>query len=397
MVNRTYITRKLNQIGMQHAQTGSPSIEAAIRYLQGEQTLADMADNYGLSIDSSNYSSVHSRQESPSGGRLASERYLANTSASDTSSSDIDTRVTIGMVGYKVKSALPDTSKALPSIGKDNSSVPYPRLCGASFSMTGKLACFFSPIPHPSASSFSTFAFTTRKEQPILQSRKFKTQPKTFTVWENYRAFLLSQQQAKTIETNDRSVIKSSRERFDFWLDDVDIDDPEQLLTKHVHKNVSSCDLLARLNRQETQSPRHTATSLITKARRLRRMSTNSIGTNTSDRGRSGSNDNSDTSEKGSRSRSSRGARHPRQDLIVGKLADNSPKSSPFVPASALPGVSSIQPPGHYRSKVKILDCEALVPVDKLLGKHLQYVFNNLESMVIRQMSATLIHKNHSG
>jgi len=69
--------------------------------------------------------------------------------------------------------------------------VPYPCLCGARFSPTGKLIVFFSPLPHPSETKFTTHTLGSHNQQPILQTTQFTTQPKTFDLYDSYRNFIL--------------------------------------------------------------------------------------------------------------------------------------------------------------------------------------------------------------
>ncbi|TPX62836.1 hypothetical protein PhCBS80983_g00188 [Powellomyces hirtus] len=77
-------------------------------------------------------------------------------------------------------------------VGTESRNVPFPRLCGASFSPNGQLVYFFSTLPHPSTTKFTAYSLVTRNQQPVLQSQHFTTQPRTFSLYENYRAFVFT-------------------------------------------------------------------------------------------------------------------------------------------------------------------------------------------------------------
>ncbi|KAI8822647.1 uncharacterized protein EV422DRAFT_524852 [Fimicolochytrium jonesii] len=106
----------------------------------------------------------------------------------DASSSDSDM---MSMVGGRNNSQEKRLMKDV-IVGKDVSNVPFPRLCGASFSSGGQLVCFFSPLPHPSATKFTAYTLVTRNQQPVLQSQHFTAQPRTFPHYESYRAFIFT-------------------------------------------------------------------------------------------------------------------------------------------------------------------------------------------------------------
>jgi hypothetical protein len=132
---------------------------------------------------------------------------------SETSSSDSE----VGM-GYRLKSNIETLTR---HVGKNN--IPFPCLGGARFSFSGTLVYFTSPLPHPSASKFSSFSVSTRNMQPILQTQQLRTHPKSYPLYEQYRAFLLSKYPRQalhhSLEVRDRSL--------DMWLDDEEEDDEE--------------------------------------------------------------------------------------------------------------------------------------------------------------------------
>jgi hypothetical protein len=80
--------------------------------------------------------------------------------------------------------------------------VPYPRLCGAVFSQTGKLAVFYSPLPHPKTTKFSDTRGDWGHSKKFEQTGfPFTTQPKMLHHYAKYREFL--------VEHGARSVISN--------------------------------------------------------------------------------------------------------------------------------------------------------------------------------------------
>jgi hypothetical protein len=116
---------------------------------------------------------------------------------------------------------------------KDNHNVPFPCLCGASFSPSGQLTYFLSPLPHPSSTKFTSYTLSTKNQHPILQSQGFSTQPKTYALYENYRSFVLARCPRMflggiptlhdRITMGDDNIIKDKK--LDYWLDDEEIED----------------------------------------------------------------------------------------------------------------------------------------------------------------------------
>ncbi|TPX73910.1 hypothetical protein CcCBS67573_g04826 [Chytriomyces confervae] len=69
--------------------------------------------------------------------------------------------------------------------------VPFPRMCGATFSMSGQLVCFFSPLPHPSAVKFHHVAFSTRRQHRGINRIPYNSHPRNYSIYENYRSYLI--------------------------------------------------------------------------------------------------------------------------------------------------------------------------------------------------------------
>ncbi|KAJ3028436.1 UNVERIFIED_CONTAM: hypothetical protein HDU68_001662 [Siphonaria sp. JEL0065] len=78
---------------------------------------------------------------------------------------------------------------------KDDTNIPFPRLCGASFSMGGHLACFFSPLPHPAQVKYAAYSLSTRRQQPLFQTYQFTT---NYVMFEHFRNFLVQKSSAES-------------------------------------------------------------------------------------------------------------------------------------------------------------------------------------------------------
>lgn len=95
---------------------------------------------------------------------------------------------------------------------------------------------FFSPLPHPSATKFTAYTLVTRNQQPVLQSQHFATHPKTYPLYENYRAFILARfpksyiasgvlHESAALDVFDNTALPASKrgkmlsEKQNYWLD----------------------------------------------------------------------------------------------------------------------------------------------------------------------------------
>lgn len=152
------------------------------------------------SNDLSNYQQSSSNANSEEPPSILANRFTREFD-SDSATSTSDDDFLIGRDTRRQYQFEEDVERDTTRVGyKSISNVPFPKLCGASFSPCGKLVCFYSPLPHPSVTKFTSYTLTTRNQQPILQSEHFTTQPKTYSQYENYRSFLLSKV-FKTIQT----------------------------------------------------------------------------------------------------------------------------------------------------------------------------------------------------
>ncbi|KAH6581141.1 hypothetical protein BASA61_009212 [Batrachochytrium salamandrivorans] len=251
MANRTFLTAKIGQIGSAFAAKSLPCLEACVRYLLGDPNATapiPSSQVYGETLNVSSLSEAstgisgdshfdhdrdytHSR-ELRNFGRSATDYPMSETSSSDPDGS-------LPLMGRRVKPMDDHRLMRETTTGKDNSNIPFPVLCAASFSMCGKLVYFKSPLPHPSTTKFTTYTLSSRNQQPVLQSQHFQTQPKTYPLYESYRAFVLARFPKITVtgvgagigvnasESDllalDGGTIDSqtrSRAKMDFWLDD---------------------------------------------------------------------------------------------------------------------------------------------------------------------------------
>ncbi|KAJ3158510.1 hypothetical protein HDU86_002735 [Geranomyces michiganensis] len=130
---------------------------------------------------------VHQRTMVPPAPIPDFDSDLTTSSDSDASPATADSALLIGRKKLQDKRLLKEVI-----VGTESRNVPFPRLCGASFSPNGQLVYFFSSLPHPSTTRFTAYSLVTRNQQPVLQSQHFTTQPRTYSLYENYRAFVLT-------------------------------------------------------------------------------------------------------------------------------------------------------------------------------------------------------------
>ncbi|KAJ3287295.1 GATOR complex protein wdr59 [Borealophlyctis nickersoniae] len=272
MANRMHMSTKLGQIAQACVGRGSACLEACVRYLlHGDPasssgggvstsstpipiaSTAVSEDGTDLSRTSSGFlagmadndGSLGFGGEIGFGGALDPDvRFNDDDDEDTTSSSDAEG---LAVLGGRLKRKMTDKRMLQEVIvGRDNSNVPFPRLCGATFSANGKLVYFFSQLPHPSSTKFMAYTLTTRNQQPVLQSQHFDTQPKTYPLYENYRAFVLARfpkkfsgaapdarvpegDKASRILTGPLSQDSGAKGNIDdYWLDDEDEDEGDE-------------------------------------------------------------------------------------------------------------------------------------------------------------------------
>ena len=121
-----------------------------------------------------------------------------------------------------------DSKRVFSGVGKirreEGDNVPYPRLCGAFFSLDGKLITFFSPIPHPSNRKF----FDRRDSSPYQKNTAiFKTQqPRLLSQYAKYREFLVERGQTQPAQArvalSQEKTGKNVEKNFVDWFDSDD-------------------------------------------------------------------------------------------------------------------------------------------------------------------------------
>eukprot|EP00842_Homolaphlyctis_polyrhiza_P005824 jgi/Hompol1/6242/HPOL_004901-RA len=312
MANRTSLAVKLGQIGSTFAEKSMPCLEACIRYLLGDPNAAIPVPNtHNFPVDVAHSGSVsgastgvsidsyadrdYGVRETPPGLELGGIGHVAADSLSiSDSSSEADGSIEI--MGQRVRPIGDRRLVRETALGKDNSNVPFPRLCGASFTMSGKLVYFRSPLPHPSMTKFTAYTLSTRKQQPVLQSQHFQTQPKTYPLYENYRAFVLARfpkwmaagsTAAAGGSTTDAAVVpaepntttqgRNKNNKMDYWLDDEPGGDETPApslywrpkpLTSFQPMTFSSPDFLAQLQRFNSPTPKSQSSATMTPVRK---------------------------------------------------------------------------------------------------------------------------------
>ncbi|KAI8902794.1 hypothetical protein BC833DRAFT_616326 [Globomyces pollinis-pini] len=263
MLNRTYLSSKLVQISKSFAQKGLPCLEPIIKYLLG--TSGNQMPVPSIKQPSSLNSDANENNYTPEMDRtyVTATEFQANHLTNDLSPSDDSSSNEDEIVNPIAQQFYKD------NYDKESNNVPFPCLCGARFSPTGKLVHFFSPLPHPASSKFTSYSLTNRNQRPVLQTESFETQPKTYPLYERYRNFVLakcpriqlgsnvasSQNESTSLELKIREELPNSDRRLDYWLDDEDIEEeipslywrPKPSLPPQ-SKNIQTTDFLARLS-----------------------------------------------------------------------------------------------------------------------------------------------------
>ncbi|KAJ3205825.1 hypothetical protein HDU67_008623 [Dinochytrium kinnereticum] len=196
-LQRNHISSKISSIISYNTARGESSFEPCMRYLLfGEQVLGSESTTsiksrrsssvnaglFSLGTEMTQYVSPSTQSKNvPSGTDVLSKSLDESVSSNDEELNQITNRLSVKNDQKILASSQPH----------ETSNVPYPRLCGATFSLSGKLVCFFSPIPHPHAVRYTAYTISTRNQQPVLQPQLFPIQPKSYGLYENYRTFLV--------------------------------------------------------------------------------------------------------------------------------------------------------------------------------------------------------------
>ncbi|KAL2918427.1 hypothetical protein HK105_201828 [Polyrhizophydium stewartii] len=248
MSNRAHLSQRLSQISMVHVSRKLPCLEDCVRYLLGESSLA--APHFGahIPIDTPPPASLSGGSTGVSAESYQGREALAGLdigglahpgeelSLSETSSSDAEGPFALGR--FK-----PLTDRRFMQDGpgsKDSSNVPYPRLCGASFSMSGHLVFFRSSLPHPSTTKFKAQIFSMRSQYPVRQLQAFTSQPKTLAQYFQYRNFLQSRPPRPGVSASagssellvpDTSGAQVRTRRSEKWLGDDITEEPPSIMS----------------------------------------------------------------------------------------------------------------------------------------------------------------------
>ncbi|KAJ3147784.1 hypothetical protein HDU89_005143 [Geranomyces variabilis] len=217
MANRRCLAAKISQIATSCARRSVPCLDPCLKYLlfgevpsppspsgalAARPGAPQLAATHAASIYAytgvagphsteptlaSSMDTVHQRPLIPPAPIPEFDSDLTTSSDSDASPATADSALLIGRKKLQDKRLLKEVI-----VGTESRNVPFPRLCGASFSPNGQLVYFFSSLPHPSTTRFTAYSLVTRNQQPVLQSQHFTTQPRTYSLYENYRAFVLT-------------------------------------------------------------------------------------------------------------------------------------------------------------------------------------------------------------
>ncbi|KAJ3129777.1 hypothetical protein HK098_000147 [Nowakowskiella sp. JEL0407] len=163
-------------------------------YYMFEKSIHSKFVRTGFLMDSSSESSMESseNEETPSifsvglNEGIVNERRLTGVVGAGTQSSN-----NFGF-GFEWRNKGEKIILADDIVGKEFSKIPFPRLCGASFSHSGRLVCFFSQLPHPSTAKFTALTLTTRNQHPVFYPHQFNSMPKSYPLFESYIKFVAS-------------------------------------------------------------------------------------------------------------------------------------------------------------------------------------------------------------
>ncbi|KAI8614419.1 hypothetical protein BC830DRAFT_1212928 [Chytriomyces sp. MP71] len=158
---------------------------------------------------------------------------------------------------------------------RDKKNIPYPRLCGATFSMSGHLVCFFSPLPHPAATKFAVVAWSVRKQTSVATPINFTTQPASYSMYELYLSHLIEKFPKQNVPNlnNDGLIPTSSSilpstlfgQNQENWVGLDEEEDGETSLQtlmmgpQRDSKRVTTRDLLSRLRQYGVIKPIHSS------------------------------------------------------------------------------------------------------------------------------------------
>ncbi|KAI8852976.1 hypothetical protein BC829DRAFT_34631 [Chytridium lagenaria] len=255
MAQRTYLSSKLSSLSNLFSLRGESPLEPCLRFLlfgesvaSSEEPLATYSARRSSSVHAGMFSLANADVAQNLSGHLGQGK---NTTpggpGADVLSKSLDESVSSNdeeaqHAGTRIK--LKGEPNMMSGISPEASNIPFPRLCGASFSFSGKLVCFFSQMPHPNAVRYTAYSLSSRNHQPVLQPQMFPYQPKTYTLYESYRNFLVERfpqlvkfkvvptandKESKPISSSNdvqtgeiHKVLNQFGNNVDYWFDDDD-------------------------------------------------------------------------------------------------------------------------------------------------------------------------------
>ncbi|KAJ3354603.1 hypothetical protein HDU83_005054 [Entophlyctis luteolus] len=246
----------------------SSVLSEGMKLVKSEDKVGSIGGQASLNSDrSETVESVNSTDGVPVGRSSGTHSFIQ----SDNENSEDERLIGVqsGFAGYRqlVQSG---QSVGHPSI-KDGGGIPFPRLCGAVFSISGHLVCFFSPLPHPTAVKFLSHGMGGQR--PTTSNRGLNvSHPRNFQMFQQYRNFLVQKFPPITTSQNQLpNSLTAGAHSFGFlgqtrenWVarDEDDVDGESSLgnlLMRPANTNfeatVSTAILLRRLRQHGVSKP----------------------------------------------------------------------------------------------------------------------------------------------
>jgi WD40 repeat protein len=268
VTNRRVLKSKLANLCLTYSSKKIPSIESVIRFIVGPDInyspITSLVPNSSTSGPSVMAFSVDS--SSSNNDLLIQDETVPLSDPSSTDDEDF--------LDFNGHHSTKDSTKTQ----KDGFNIPYPRLCGASFSPSGQLIYFFCPMPHPKVTKFNAFSLTYKNQQRIVQKQQFDIQPRNYIIYENYRSFILAKCPrmfvGKAPQLFQLEELPINDKKLDSWFDeDLDDDQPLSIWTgnKSLTKPESfhTFDFLQKLNKATAGLNRNTSSTNLKDVKKL--------------------------------------------------------------------------------------------------------------------------------
>ncbi|TPX48516.1 hypothetical protein SeLEV6574_g02007, partial [Synchytrium endobioticum] len=203
MANRTRISEALAEIANQSAKAGSPCLVACVEHLLDEDASVRITPATPSPVATVSRILTPADMLKPADQRPVNSNHSPPrlTSTAISWSNDHVHRGTSSLDAVSVSSL---------TTSSDNWNLPYPCLCGARFSPSGRLVAFHSPIPHPATTRFSFNPSNLVPTSPIT-ALAGNAQPQTYAHYERYRAFLLEAAHGAVYATGALASMASAR------------------------------------------------------------------------------------------------------------------------------------------------------------------------------------------